>query len=281
VCGELWAAGRPWGRPRTPALHAPARLLLILLPPACPPRPPLPPAAQALLPTPADPRLWVVQCRPGREREAVMQLLQKAYTLAEVRRPRGAPARGIGVRPAQAGPAAACPAHPRGWTAWSGAPDPHLPALCAPPLAPSPPRRAAARPLPTARHAAGDPVRGRARPPEGLLLCGGRQGEPRAWAKGGRVGALWGRRRRQRGAAPGSPTRMSSCGRQGWKAAGPGAGEVWQSDGGRSRTHHPLIVPLPPPPPPPTLPPGHRLHQGPAHHVLLKGREAGAHEGDA
>lgn len=49
--------------------------------------PALTPARQALLPTTADPRLWVVQCRPGREREAVMQLLQKSYTLAE----RGAP----------------------------------------------------------------------------------------------------------------------------------------------------------------------------------------------
>jgi transcription elongation factor SPT5 len=29
----------------------------------------------------------VVQCRPGREREAVMQLLQKAYTQAERGKP--------------------------------------------------------------------------------------------------------------------------------------------------------------------------------------------------
>ena len=44
-------------------------------------------AQEALLPTAADPRLWVVQCRAGREREAVMQLLQKSYALAA----RGAP----------------------------------------------------------------------------------------------------------------------------------------------------------------------------------------------
>ncbi|KAI8472989.1 MAG: hypothetical protein J3K34DRAFT_519351 [Monoraphidium minutum] len=42
---------------------------------------------ETLLPTTNDPRLWVVQCRGGREREAVMQLLQKAYTMEE----RGAP----------------------------------------------------------------------------------------------------------------------------------------------------------------------------------------------
>ncbi|KXZ44189.1 hypothetical protein GPECTOR_71g550 [Gonium pectorale] len=44
---------------------------------------------QGLLPTPNDPKLWLVTCKAGHEREAVVQLLQKAYTLAE----RGSPLR--------------------------------------------------------------------------------------------------------------------------------------------------------------------------------------------
>ncbi|GLC43354.1 hypothetical protein PLESTB_001336800 [Pleodorina starrii] len=44
---------------------------------------------QGLLPTPNDPKLWLVTCKAGHEREAVVQLLQKSYTLAE----RGAPLR--------------------------------------------------------------------------------------------------------------------------------------------------------------------------------------------
>lgn len=37
---------------------------------------------QALLPTHADPKLWIVECRPGEEREAVVKLLQKAINLS-------------------------------------------------------------------------------------------------------------------------------------------------------------------------------------------------------
>ncbi|GBF99267.1 hypothetical protein Rsub_11792 [Raphidocelis subcapitata] len=59
-------------------------------------------AQEALLPTASDPRLWVVQCRPGHEREAVMQLLQKAYTLAD----RGTP---LAIR------SAACHDHLKGY----------------------------------------------------------------------------------------------------------------------------------------------------------------------
>ncbi|GIL82005.1 hypothetical protein Vretimale_1566 [Volvox reticuliferus] len=44
---------------------------------------------QGLLPTPNDPKLWLVTCKVGHEREAVVQLLQKSYTLAE----RGTPLR--------------------------------------------------------------------------------------------------------------------------------------------------------------------------------------------
>jgi hypothetical protein len=44
---------------------------------------------QGLLPTPNDPKLWLVTCKAGHEREAVVQLLQKSYTLAE----RGQPLR--------------------------------------------------------------------------------------------------------------------------------------------------------------------------------------------
>ncbi|EFJ43471.1 hypothetical protein VOLCADRAFT_106802 [Volvox carteri f. nagariensis] len=44
---------------------------------------------QGLLPTPNDPKLWLVTCKAGHEREAVVQLLQKSYTMAE----RGAPLR--------------------------------------------------------------------------------------------------------------------------------------------------------------------------------------------
>ena len=39
-------------------------------------------AQQGLLPSANDPKLWVCQCRPGRAREAALQLLQKAYALA-------------------------------------------------------------------------------------------------------------------------------------------------------------------------------------------------------
>ena len=35
---------------------------------------------QGLLPTLNDPKLWIVTCRPGREREACIQLQQKFYT---------------------------------------------------------------------------------------------------------------------------------------------------------------------------------------------------------
>lgn len=38
---------------------------------------------QGLLPTPNDPKLWLVTCKAGHEREAVVQLLQKSYTMAE------------------------------------------------------------------------------------------------------------------------------------------------------------------------------------------------------
>ncbi|KAG2448985.1 hypothetical protein HYH02_005739 [Chlamydomonas schloesseri] len=44
---------------------------------------------QGLLPTPNDPKLWLVTCKAGHEREAVVQLLQKCYTMAE----RGTPLR--------------------------------------------------------------------------------------------------------------------------------------------------------------------------------------------
>lgn len=37
---------------------------------------------QLLLPTPADPKLWVVRCGEGQEREAIICLLQKCYDLA-------------------------------------------------------------------------------------------------------------------------------------------------------------------------------------------------------
>ncbi|EFN50704.1 hypothetical protein CHLNCDRAFT_142577 [Chlorella variabilis] len=37
---------------------------------------------QALMPTPTDPKLWVVRCGEGQEREAVTSLLQKCYDLA-------------------------------------------------------------------------------------------------------------------------------------------------------------------------------------------------------
>lgn len=36
---------------------------------------------QAMLPTVNDPKLWILNCRPGHEREAVCQLLQKAYSM--------------------------------------------------------------------------------------------------------------------------------------------------------------------------------------------------------
>ncbi|KAG2495630.1 hypothetical protein HYH03_006230 [Edaphochlamys debaryana] len=44
---------------------------------------------QGLLPTPNDPKLWLCTCKAGHEREAVVQLLQKVYTMAE----RGTPLR--------------------------------------------------------------------------------------------------------------------------------------------------------------------------------------------
>jgi transcription elongation factor SPT5 len=42
---------------------------------------------QALLPTHTDPKLWIVECRPGEEREAVVKLLQKAVNLARTPMP--------------------------------------------------------------------------------------------------------------------------------------------------------------------------------------------------
>lgn len=36
---------------------------------------------QGLLPTPHDPKLWMVTCRPGAEREASVQLMQKYTTM--------------------------------------------------------------------------------------------------------------------------------------------------------------------------------------------------------
>ncbi|KDD73411.1 hypothetical protein H632_c2203p0, partial [Helicosporidium sp. ATCC 50920] len=39
-------------------------------------------AQQALLPTPTDPKLWVVRCAEGAERETVVCLMQKSYDLA-------------------------------------------------------------------------------------------------------------------------------------------------------------------------------------------------------
>ncbi len=39
-------------------------------------------AQQGLMPTAADPKLWVVRCGEGQEREAVVCLLQKCYDLA-------------------------------------------------------------------------------------------------------------------------------------------------------------------------------------------------------
>ena len=36
---------------------------------------------QGLLPTVNDPKLWVVECRPGRAREVCAQLLQKCYAM--------------------------------------------------------------------------------------------------------------------------------------------------------------------------------------------------------
>lgn len=38
---------------------------------------------QALMPTATDPKLWVVQCGEGQEREAVVCLLQKCYDYAK------------------------------------------------------------------------------------------------------------------------------------------------------------------------------------------------------
>lgn len=42
---------------------------------------------QGLQPSINDPKLWMVQCRPGREREACIQLLQKYYTMHDVGKP--------------------------------------------------------------------------------------------------------------------------------------------------------------------------------------------------
>ena len=42
---------------------------------------------QGLLPTHADPKLWIVETRTGEEREAVVKLLQKAVTLGGQGRP--------------------------------------------------------------------------------------------------------------------------------------------------------------------------------------------------
>ena len=42
---------------------------------------------QLLLPTPADPKLWVVRCGEGQEREAIVCLLQKCYDLANKGQP--------------------------------------------------------------------------------------------------------------------------------------------------------------------------------------------------
>ncbi len=38
---------------------------------------------QAMQPTVNDPKLWLIQCRPGHERELVTQLLQKYYTMGQ------------------------------------------------------------------------------------------------------------------------------------------------------------------------------------------------------
>ncbi len=42
---------------------------------------------QGLLPTHADPKLWICETRTGEEREAVVKLLQKAVNLAAQGRP--------------------------------------------------------------------------------------------------------------------------------------------------------------------------------------------------
>ena len=42
---------------------------------------------QALLPTSRDPRLWLVECKSGTEREVVVSLLQKAHNLASTANP--------------------------------------------------------------------------------------------------------------------------------------------------------------------------------------------------
>ena len=42
---------------------------------------------QGLLPTHADPKLWIVETRTGEEREAVIKLLQKAVNLGAAGRP--------------------------------------------------------------------------------------------------------------------------------------------------------------------------------------------------
>lgn len=42
---------------------------------------------QALLPTVNDPKLWILNCRPGHEREAAVQLLQKHYTMKRAGNP--------------------------------------------------------------------------------------------------------------------------------------------------------------------------------------------------
>ncbi len=42
---------------------------------------------QAMQPTINDPKLWLMSCRPGHEREAVTQLLQKYYTLQRMGTP--------------------------------------------------------------------------------------------------------------------------------------------------------------------------------------------------
>lgn len=42
---------------------------------------------QAMLPTVNDPKLWLLHCRPGHEREAAVQLLQKHYAMRKAGTP--------------------------------------------------------------------------------------------------------------------------------------------------------------------------------------------------
>jgi hypothetical protein len=42
---------------------------------------------QGLLPTPNDPKLWLVHVRPNHERELCMQILQKSFTFEDSGKP--------------------------------------------------------------------------------------------------------------------------------------------------------------------------------------------------